>query len=340
MNKDLTSSKIARQNVLNNKYALQEIQKAVGLPGIIFKGQLVFTKQQVASFFGVSQRSVDTCIRNNDEELAFNGYELLKGKSLKDFKLACLDNELHEVNFAKNTPQLGIFNFRAVLNIAMLLTRSERAKEVRSLILDIVIDTVNKRTGGATKYINQRDEDFIHNLLTNVDYHQELVDALRDCVNLGQIKYIIYNDMVYKSIFKENADEYRRILRLSNEEDERMTMYSEVLDLIASYEAGFADVIRHEFENNGRKLLTQARVDELYGLFESQRLWVPLINKARSKMASRDLCFRDALHQNLVDHIGAVPPEDFNRFIGERSMALSERIEQYVDALKRLKDRN
>lgn len=57
-------------------------------------------------------------------------------------------------------------------------------------------------------------------------------------------------------------------------------------------------------------------------------------------MASRDLCFRDALHQNLVDHIGAVLLEDFNRFISERSMALTERIEQYVDALKRLKDRN
>lgn len=54
MNKDLTSSKIARQNVLNNKYALQEIQKAVGLPGVLFRGQLYFTKLQVASFFGVS----------------------------------------------------------------------------------------------------------------------------------------------------------------------------------------------------------------------------------------------------------------------------------------------
>lgn len=340
MNKDLTSSKIARQNVLNNKYALQEIQKAVGLPGIVFRGQLVFTKQQVASFFGVSQRSINTCIRNNDEELALNGYEILKGNSLKHFKLACKDNDVREVNFTNKTPQLGIFNFRAVLNIAMLLTRSERAREVRSLILDIVIDTVNKRTGGATKYINQRDEDFIHNLLTNVDYHQELVDALRDCVDLGQIKYIRYNDMVYKSIFKENADEYRRILRLSSEEDERMTMYSEVLDLIASYEAGFADVIRQEFEKNEGNMLSQVRVDELYAIFESQRLWVPLMDKARSKMASRDLCFRDALHKNLTDHIGAVSPEDFNRFIGERSMALKERIEQYEDALKRLKDRD
>lgn len=339
MNKDLTSSKIARQNVLNNKYALQEIQKAVGLPGVIFRGQLTFTKNQIASFFNVSQRSLDSCIKNNDIELTSNGYDVLRGNALKEFKLACSEYQLNEVNFAKNTPKLGVFNFRAVLNIAMLLTRSERAKEVRSLILDIVIDTVNKRTGGATKYINQRDEDFIQNLLTNVDYHQELVDALKDCVDLGQIKYIRYNDMVYKSIFKENADEYRRILRLSQEEDERMTMYSEVLDLIASYEAGFADVIRHEFEKKGNHLLSQTEVDDLYKQFESQRLWVPLMNKARSKMASRDLCFRDALHQNLVEHIGAVPPDDFNRFIGERSMALSERIEQYEAALKRLKYR-
>lgn len=338
MNKDLTSSKIARQNVLNNKYALQEIQKAVGLPGVIFKGQLIFTKPQVASFFGVSQRSIDTCIRNNDEELSLNGYDVIKGNALKQFKLACVGSGLNEVNFAKNTPQLGIFNFRAVLNIAMLITRSDRAKEVRSLILDIVIDTVNKRTGGATKYINQRDEDFIHNLLTNVDYHQELVDALKDCVALGPIKYIRYNDMVYKSIFKENADEYRKILRLTGEEDERMTMYSEVLDLIASYEAGFADVIRNEYRRL-RRLLTPEEADSLYHNFESQRLWVPLMNKARSKMASRDLCFRDALHHNIVGHIGVVPPEDFNRFIGEKSMALSDRIEQYVEALKRLKDR-
>lgn len=28
------------------------------------------------------------------------------------------------------------------------------------MIFDIVIDTINQRTGGGTKYINQRDESF------------------------------------------------------------------------------------------------------------------------------------------------------------------------------------
>ena len=57
-------------------------------------------------------------------------------------------------------------------------------------------------------------------------------------------------------------------------------------------------------------------------------------------MASRDLCFRDALHANLTEYIGAVSTDDFERFIGDKSMELSQRLETYIEALKRLKDRN
>lgn len=337
--RNLTTSEIARQNVLNNKYALEEVQKAIGLQGIIFEGELKFTKQQLSSFFEVSDRTINSCLTRNEKELRDNGYEVIVGNRLKTFKLAFTINDDREVNFLIKSNKLGIFNFRAFINIAMLLSKSERAREVRSLVLDIVIDTINKRTGGNTKYINQRDEDFVFNLLNNKDYHREMVLALRDCVDLGNIKYLLYNDKVYRSVFKEDADEYRKVLKLSNEDDERHTMYSEVLDLIASYEAGFADELRKEYIRLGRKL-TQMETDILYANFEQQRLWVPLVNKARSKMASRDLCFRDALHANLTEYIGAVPMDDFERFIGDKSMELSKRLENYIEALKRLKDRD
>ena len=337
--KDLTTSEIARQNVLNNKYALDEVQRIIGLRGIIFEGEIKFTKQQVASFFEVSERTINSCLVRNDQELRKNGYDVISGNRLKIFKLDFLNFDDKEVNFLIKSNKLGIFNFRAFINIAMLLSRSERAREIRSLVLDIVIDTINKRTGGNTKYINQRDEDFIFNLLNNRDYHKEMVLALRDCVDLGNIKYLLYNDKVYRSVFKEDADEYRKVLKLSNEDNERHTMYAEVLDLIASYEAGFADELRKEYVRLGRKL-TQSETDVLYTNFEQQRLWVPLVNKARSKMASRDLCFRDALHANLTEYIGAVSSEDFDRFIGDKSMELSKRLETYIAALKRLKNRN
>ncbi len=304
--KNLTTSEIARQNVLNNKYALEEVNNAIGLRGVVFEGELKFTKQQLSSFFEVSERTINSVLLQNEKELKSNGYDVIKDNRLRLFKLAISESNVKEVNFPNKTPQLGIFNFRAFINIAMLLTKSERAREVRSLVLDIVIDTINKRTGGNTKYINQRDEDFVFNLLNNKDYHKEMVLALRDCVDLGNIKYLLYNDKVYRSVFKEDADEYRKVLKLSNEDDERHTMYSEILDLIASYEAGFADELRKEYVRLGRKL-SQTETDLLYTNFEQQRLWVPLVNKARSKMASRDLCFRDALLKEVDQFY--LPPE-------------------------------
>ena len=56
MNKDLTTSVIDRQNVLNNPYALAEIEKAAGLNGIVFEGRAIVLKEQVAAFFEVSPR--------------------------------------------------------------------------------------------------------------------------------------------------------------------------------------------------------------------------------------------------------------------------------------------
>lgn len=338
MAKDLTGSSIARQNILNNKYALQEIYTAVGIRGVIFEDEYKFIKKQVADFFEVDERTINNCLHANDDELSKNGYESIKGNRLTEFRMAVAKQDVQEANFPKKTPQLGVFNFRAFLNIAMLLSKSDKAKQMRSVMLDITLDTINKKTGGGTKYINQRDQDFVVNLLKGEFYRKEFTEALSAYVDMGAAKYPIYTDKVYKSIFKEDASEYRRILKLEEDENVRHTMYSEVLDLISSFETGFADELKNKSEELGRKL-SSIETDTLFKHFEQLRLWEPLREKARQKMASRDLCFRDALHQNLAEYIDSVPIDDFDRFIGERSMELSARLESYIAALKRLKER-
>lgn len=338
METNLTNSTLARQNILNNKYAVQEIQRAVGLHGVLFEQEFRFTKRQIADFFEISERTVDNYIEKNEKELAKNGYEVLRGKRLADYKLVHATTFGYETDFVTKSTVLGTFNFRSFLNIAMLLTTSDKAKELRSAILDIVIDTINKRTGGNTKYINQRDEDFIGNLLKGEDYRKEFTDALKDCVDMGKFKYIIYTDKIYKSIFKENAHEYRKVLKLEAKENIRHTMYSEVLDIISSYEVGFADVLVQKAKEFGR-MLTSSETDLLFVEFESQKLWEPLREKARVKMASRDMCFRETIHLNLKEYIGAVSAEDFEKFLGEKSMELDERLNEYKEALKRLKER-
>ncbi|NLA91345.1 MAG: DNA-binding protein, partial [Synergistaceae bacterium] len=77
----------------------------------------------------------------------------------------------------------------------------------------------------------------------------------------------------------------------------------------------------------------------LFRIFEAQPHWVPLVERARHKMASRDLAFRDALHLQLEEYIGPVGIEDFERFLGEKSKDLEERIREAGDVMKRLKER-
>ena len=67
----------------------------------------------------------------------------------------------------------------------------------------------------------------------------------------------------------------------------------------------------------------------------------PLILDARTKMASRDLGFRDALHHKLEAYIQSIPEADFDRFLGETSKSLEERLSDpaTLAVFKRLKDR-
>lgn len=50
--KNLTSSQVARQNILNNVYALKDIQNEIGLQGVIFKNEFKFIKNTLQNSLG------------------------------------------------------------------------------------------------------------------------------------------------------------------------------------------------------------------------------------------------------------------------------------------------
>lgn len=148
--KDLTISNIERQNVLNNRFAVSKVQEHLDIEGMLFEGEYRFTKKMVADFYQVDTSTIDRYLQSNSDELKHNGYILCKGKQLKEFKLEFA----HLINEASKTTQLGLFNFRSFLNIGMLLTESEKAKKVRSLILDFVITTMSRPEKGLQKRVN------------------------------------------------------------------------------------------------------------------------------------------------------------------------------------------
>jgi hypothetical protein len=332
--KDLTMSAIDRQNVLNNLEAVANIQQYLGITGMLFKNEYRFTKEQVSDFYGVDVSTIDLYLSQNENEIKHNGYELLKGTSLKSFK----EEFGGVINIQTKTTQLGVFNFRAFLNLGMLLVESSMAKAIRSKMLDIVIDTLNHRLGGSTKYINQRDEDYFHSMLKEPHYRKEFTSALHNYVEMGNYKYAYYTDEIYRCIFKENAKEYKQILKLEEEENLRDTMYSEILNLVASFETGLAHEIEKKSNELNRKLYKED-LDKLLDLFAEHPLHKPHIENARKKMATRDYGFRQVLHDSLKDYVSSIDLSDYQRFLGEKSRSLQERIDENIEIFKRLKDR-
>ena len=332
--KDLTVSNIERQNVLNNRFAINKIQEQLDITGMLFEGEYWLTKKMVADFYGVDVSTIDRYLASNGDELKHNGYVLCKGKSLKEFKLQFA----HLINEASKTTQLGLFNFRAFLNMGMLLTESERAKTLRSMILDLVIATIHEKTGGGTKYINRRDINYIPAAITEENYRKNLTSVISQYVQGHQTyKYAQVTDLIYKAVFKENAKEYRDILRLDSKDNVRHTLYAEVLLVISSFENGVGAVIQEECKQNGKVKLTIEEVERIVGELAEHPMQKPYLNDARSKMASRDFSFRDAYHGNIGEYLQAVSPEEFERFIGDQSVDFDRILENNKDVLKRLK---
>ena len=332
--KDLTISNIERQNVLNNRFAVSKVQEHLDIEGMLFEGEYRFTKKMVADFYEVEERTIERYLEKHSDELAANGYVLCKGKHLKELKLQFAP----VINVGSKTTQLGLFNFRSFLDMGMLLTESEKAKKVRSLILDFVITTINEKTGGGTKYINRRDVHYLPAAITEENYRKNLTSAINQYVDgHPTYKYPQITDFIYKAVFKENAKEYREVLKLDSKDNVRHTLYSEVLLVISSFENGVGAALSERFKENGGRLLTIDEVERIVNELAEHPMQKPYLNDARTKMSSRDFSFRDAYHGNIADYLQAVTPEEFERFIGDQSIDFDRILADNKDVLKRLK---
>ena len=207
MENGFEKSIVARKNILNNSYALNEIKNKIDIKGTFFEGEYRLTIQQIASFFEVNQRTIERYISKYNDELVENGYEVVSGERLKKFYSGS------DINVGTNPDKMtrqGLFSLKTFLNLAMLLNDSPKAKQLRSLMLNIATETITRLAGGDTKYVNQRDEKFLLASYYNEGYNKKLRDALKNYVTNSSdtTKYPNYNDKIYKVILKPSMPKY------------------------------------------------------------------------------------------------------------------------------------
>ncbi len=337
MAKDLTTSRIDRQNILNNDLAVEMVLEAVDANCIPWNGKLYLTKELVTDFFSSDIRTINSYIKNFRNELKANGMEDLRGEKLNSFIQAYDATFETDISTSHPIRSMTVFDMRAFLNMAMLLSENDTAHVLRQLMLDTVIYLINRKTTDRTKYIEQRYSNYMFSEETENNYKRQFFEALKECVESDRFKYAHFTDLVYTSFFKDNAKIYKKVLDLKGADTNRETFYSKILDIIAEYEVGLAKAIREKSNELGRTL-SQTEAEDLFHQFENMALWKPLLKRGRAQMASKGQNLRDSFHYQLPEYIEPLDNDEHQKFLATAEDELEKLMEENKDVLRRLKE--
>lgn len=164
---EILENKNIREGLLSNIVALEKVKKLILLGNSEYA-----TIQQVADYFEVDFKAIETLINRNKNELKENGFGLKKRKDI----LNILDEGLET-----KVPNRGmnLFSKRAILNVAMLLRDSTVAKEVRRFLLNITQDALEGK------------ENIKENIILELTEEQKLNLELGEAIASGDMMRVI-----------------------------------------------------------------------------------------------------------------------------------------------------
>ncbi|SEN90330.1 hypothetical protein [Nonomuraea pusilla] len=88
------------------------------------------TTEMVANYYEVSPEAIDQIVKRNREELSDNGYKVM---SRAEFESVIGDT----LELSPQTRRVAVFSRRGILNVGLLLTGSQVAKDVRAYLLNV-----------------------------------------------------------------------------------------------------------------------------------------------------------------------------------------------------------
>ncbi|GAA2861090.1 hypothetical protein [Nonomuraea rubra] len=119
---------LTESSALRMEYADQvEVLREIDPIALMNDGKHVST-EMVAAYFGVGVEAIKSLVKDNRPELEDNEYNVISGDELRSFKDLC--------GIATRGKSYARFTERTVLNVAMLLRESKKARAIRTRLLD------------------------------------------------------------------------------------------------------------------------------------------------------------------------------------------------------------
>lgn len=251
----LTESKTMREEYIKEEN-FDILDKIKAIPYLT--KEMVVSVEQIANYYEVTKKAIDTVILRHRDELEEDGIMVLKGQELKDLKKVLTD--LHgedQLPIGSRTANLTILTKRAMLRIGMLLTTSTIAKQVRTHLLNCEEQVSQKRQ----MWIAQREAGKIDRKRMTT----AIANYIPDSPN-KKWKYPEYTNMVYKVLFLKDAKKMREERGFTKNDALRDSFTGEELRLVDEAETivtalvtlGFGkDYIREQLEKKYEYLHTK-----------------------------------------------------------------------------------
>lgn len=103
--------------------------------------------RQTAEYYDVEIGSIRKIVQRHKDELLADGLKILSGKEFASYKSTLG----HDVPELYRTPSSTLLNRRCILRIGMLLRDSEIAKQVRTYLLNVEVQTTQQQKSKAAE---------------------------------------------------------------------------------------------------------------------------------------------------------------------------------------------
>jgi hypothetical protein len=232
----LVESPTLRERYINNVDVLDKL-KAV----LYLTNDMVVTVEQVANYYEVSIKAIQTVIQRHRDELEDDGIYVLKDEKLEKLKQEICDLHGEDYKISSKTRALTILSRRAFLRIGMLLTTSFVAKQVRNYLLNIEETSSEEQK----KWALQRE-------VGKID-RKRMTSAISKYIPESPKKkwaYPEYTNLVYSILFGKTAKELREIKKIKTNDLLRDSFSKEELQLVDEAETIVTALVSLGFNKN------------------------------------------------------------------------------------------
>ncbi|MGM0471446.1 MAG: ORF6N domain-containing protein [Bacillota bacterium] len=235
---DLVESRLARETLMTDRNL--EIINKVKEIAYLDEAKVAIINQ-VADYYEVSKKTINTVVERNREEFEEDGMTIIKGEELKEIKGWIQNEDTLEGMYdrVKYSKKLTVFPRRAILRVGMLLRDSDIAQSVRNYLLNVEeVATYEQKEWSIKREASKL-------------VRRQLTDAIQrsgENERMHGFAYANYTDLVYNILFGLRAKDLKKIKDVDNKYQLRDCFCTEENEKLRMVETTIAGLLNANFE--------------------------------------------------------------------------------------------